>query len=626
VKNYFASCFIIFILSSSSLFAQDSLSISKGKVEVYIIRNGFANIANTLSTINLYNDCKYIGGLKGFKYIKYECDAGKQLFWGTADNKDFLELDLQVGQIYIIEVTDKLGFYKGCLKLRLVLPNTEDYTFLKSRIERKKPSRIDPKEIEGKNIMRKEYILKTLAKYESKKQKEMSFKNDSIKFSLPVISKTDSTTKSPIQLDYNFVDLPFSNKSTDISGIKGLITNPSMSQSLNLASSLNNLKREGLYRIMSKNPSKKRYYGLSVCLTDLITFLPIPLTSDWMHEEFHRAVLAKHSGNSYNEMNNFPIFKSFVSVIDVKDEDLIRLKKENPQDMVRMSEAGIEGQYMMANNINKSAFFYNAKSISYTPLLTALNSSFYVLMCSTKNIDRMVDEANSSEGSSIAKRDLLGMDFLSYTYDLFRPNEPYQNRGIHPSGVGINRYIKRSQLTPAELSYLKQQGLLQLINFINPISLMFTSFTITKKENGDDTRANLYFNHWLTSFGYDISSTGLLHSNFHNYAFTFHNYVNHTNWMPGVEAETYDYLVGKNIIKNPIPVTVRAMVWLQPKDQLFYSKKLQAGGLIEAKIYYPVSKTINPYISFTAKTSGWVAGNVYLEKNTSASLGLRASF
>jgi len=104
------------------------------------------------------------------------------------------------------------------------------------------------------------------------------------------------------------------------------------------------------------------------------------------------------------------------------------------------------------------------------------------------------------------------------------------------------------------------------------------------------------------------------------------NYANHNNWMPGIELEAFDYLLGKNVIKKPIPITARVMAWLQPENQLFFSQKSKIGGLIEAKIQYPLSKYINPFISVTAKTNGWVAGNVYLENNISGSFGFRASF
>jgi len=82
-------------------------------------------------------------------------------------------------------------------------------------------------------------------------------------------------------------------------------------------------------------------------------------------------------------------------------------------------------------------------------------------------MDIDTDNIMNNEGTNILIRDFVGMDFTSWVYDLFRPNEPYTNRGIHPSGVGIKRYIKTSDLTKEEQSYLKLQGFLSLFNFIS---------------------------------------------------------------------------------------------------------------------------------------------------------------
>lgn len=622
MKKYLILCIPIFLFINY-INAQDSIPNLTKKSTIYIIRN---DLRSLLFTYDFYNNNNYIGGLNGRNYLKVECDNGNQLFWASADNNDFLEVSVNSEETYIIEVKSKIGFLKGGVKLNLVDKNDENYNFLKNRIIEKEPVQFSPEEIERKYIKRKKFITKSLNKYKSQKERKESFYNRTIAPLAPTgaIKIESDSVVCPIILDFNFVDFPFSKKSIDISGATGLISNPSMSQSLNIASSFYSFTREGTYKLMSSNIATKPYSKYSAIAVDFLAYFPMPLASGWLHEEFHRSVLEKHNGYSYNEMNNFPINKTIISVFDVKDDNLIRLKANSPQDMVRMSEAGIEGEYMLANNINKTAFYYNAKSISITPLLIALNSSIYVLMCSSKNIDKETIAMNQAEGTNIKKRDLLGLDFLSYTYDLFRPDEPYQNRGIHPSGVGIDRYIKRSQLTTTELSYLKQQGLLQLINFANPISLLFTSFTIQEKENGDNTRANLYFNHMLTSFGYDISTTALLHYNKHNYAFSIHNYANYYKWFSGLEVETYNYMLGVNKIKKPIPVSAKVMLWTQPQNQLFFSKNYQLGGLIEAKIYYPINNFFQPYISITAKTSGWVAGNVYLEPNISGSLGLRA--
>jgi hypothetical protein len=620
-----AVLFTLVLSINSSLKAQDSLLVTKDKAIVYIVLNG---LYRNFTHFDFYNNDRYIGDINAYSYIKCECSSGKQIFWVAADNNDFLTLNLTPNKLYIIEAEYKFGYFKGRQKLHLVENNSEDYNYYLNKIQSSKPAQFTTEKLLVKNQRQKQFISSSLEVYNLKTQMQISLKNDTVESTpfKPKNSNQDVVLSSPIIFDYNFVDLPFSNKSMELSSIKGLITNPSMDQSLNITTSVNSLTRELLYRSMAKKASIKRYYIPTVYLVDYITFLPLPLTSGWLHEEFHRAILAKHGGNSYNEMNDAPISKALISVLDVKDEDLIRLKSESPQDMVRMSEAGIEAEYLMANNINKMAFYYNRKSISITPILNALNSALYVVMCSSKNIDKETISANNIEGADVKKRDLVGLDFLSYTYDLFRPNEPYQNRGIHPSGIGIDRYIKRSQMTTDELSYLRQQGFLQLLNLLNPISCMYTSFTLSKNKNGDDTRANLYLNHILTSFGYDISTTALLHHDMNNYALTLHNYANHERWMPGVELETYNYQFGKTILKKPIPVTARAMIWVQPEDQLFFSKKGKVGGLLEVKVHYPVSPYIQPYFTVTTKTNGWVAGNVYLESNFSASFGLRTYF
>ncbi len=601
--------FILFLFFFSNLYSQDSINPLVQKATVYIVRNRTSG----LHTFDFYNNNKYIGKSSGSSHLMYQCEAGKQVFWAVADNKYFLEVNLEPNETYIIEVLKESGFIKGNVKLELIKKGSDYFNYLEKIVQKKKSVQFTDDEIRIQNIKRREFIIESLKNRKDRKENGISTNK-----------YTSSDSIHPIVLDYPLLDYPFINKSTYLSGLTGIFTDPSMSQSLNIATSVNNLKREGLYRLKIKNPVIKQNYLTLVSMADFITFLPIPLTSGWMHEEFHRAVLAKHGIESYNDMNDFPITKSLINVSHITDEDLIRLKSESPQDMVRLSEAGIEGQYLMSNNINKEAFFSNTKSISFIPLYSNLNSILYVLLCSKKSYsDKVIDDEIKSEGSNIAKRDAVGLDFLSYTFDLFRPNEPYQNRGIYPSGVGINRYIKYSQLTSEEQSYLFRQGLLQLINLLNPISVMLTSYNLGTEKDGSVTRGNLYFNHWLTSFGYDISTTGLLQYHANNYSFTLHNFVNKNCWMPGVEAETYSFLIGKEVLKNPIPIDARVMLWLQPENLLFDDKNVQPGGLVETKFFVPISKLIQPYVSLTAKTKGWVVGNVYQEANISFRAGLQ---
>jgi hypothetical protein len=94
------------------------------------------------------------------------------------------------------------------------------------------------------------------------------------------------------------------------------------------------------------------------------------------------------------------------------------------------------------------------------------------------SVDRNTDEANQKEGANLQVRDVTGHDFTAWAYDLHRSDEPYAARGVHPSGVGVDRDIKRADLTSEESKYLKRQGRLQLVNLLAPFLFNAGGFTI----------------------------------------------------------------------------------------------------------------------------------------------------
>jgi hypothetical protein len=178
-------------LSFGCIHAQDSLDVSTRKANVYIIRNNFTNVVNVLSKHDFYNNDNYIGSLKGFEYMKYECNSGKQLFWATSENKDFLELDFKPGETYIIKANYPIGIMNGRVKLKLVTNGSDEYNRLEQKILSRKPVQFTLDQIQKKNIQRKSFILKSLAKYNSKK-KELSFRSDSFTSTLPIAAKANS--------------------------------------------------------------------------------------------------------------------------------------------------------------------------------------------------------------------------------------------------------------------------------------------------------------------------------------------------------------------------------------------------------------------------------------------------
>ena len=68
-------------------------------------------------------------------------------------------------------------------------------------------------------------------------------------------------------------------------------------------------------------------------------------------------------------------------------------------------------------------------------------------------------------------------------------------RGAHPSGVGLDRYIRFSDLNEKEKSFLRLQARLSLFNLLDPFLFGFAGL------EGEDARWNLRASHHLTSFG-----------------------------------------------------------------------------------------------------------------------------
>src|SRR6185369_11033773 len=129
---------------------------------------------------------------------------------------------------------------------------------------------------------------------------------------------------------------------------------------------------------------------------------------------------------------------------------------------------------------------HDTRSFNYGVLwLAKVNSILYVYTSGTSNADGLTDEVNAKEGANVPKRDFTGLDFTAWVYDLHRPDEPYAARGVHPSGVGIDRYIRYSDLSDAEKSYLRLQGYLQVLNLIDPNLFGFTRFTARRRAGTD---------------------------------------------------------------------------------------------------------------------------------------------
>lgn len=384
---------------------------------------------------------------------------------------------------------------------------------------------------------------------------------------------------------------------------------PGMSQSLFITAGVSKVSHQLIYDSFSENNS---FFRLTVLIVWDYFLFALPGGPAWLHEEWHRAVMGQYGIESYNDVYNFDIFAESIVVSHVKDEDLAWLKENHNPDMVRLGEAGNEAEIELVREYRRDSFF-NGRPMRYELFqiwLSLINSSYYVIMCGTDEADTFTDEMNKEDGSDTEKRDFTGLDFTAWIYDLSRPDELYQARGIHPSGSGIDRYIKYSDLTDSEKKYLKKTGWLTLLNFVSPQMFGFEKFTLNRTLNGE-SYINFMMLHHLTSFGNDLILSLMYKKSDLNFETSLHCYNNEKNYFPGIEIALRRFPI--SVFNTEVYTDYRIMAYSQPEDQRFRENNGEPGGLIGAGLSVPlIDKAFEFFIEGDAKSDGWIEGNLYL--------------
>lgn len=421
-------------------------------------------------------------------------------------------------------------------------------------------------------------------------------------------------------LDFPVLDLPYQLRASETYGnfFSGY-GSPSMSQSLQLTTNFYSSAHFGVKQVFRKikNDFWRNAATYAVVSVFDVLVLPAPLGNGWLHEEYHRNVLTIRNTRSENQMNQYPLASEVVYVYGIKDENLQNIHDNHKADWRRLQVAGKEAELNLIQTLQKNNFFYHQEQphIALYWLLT-FSTGDYVRNSAGSDFNRTVDEMNTNDGSDIYKRDFTGPDYTAWTYALFRPNAKYTDRGTHPSGVGINRYIKPQDLTDEELKYLKKQGNLQWLNFISPTLFGVSKIKIKSGEQGNHY-ANFAVRSVINPFGNDIVLDVFYQTAKYNFFFALHNYNNRNNYFPGLEAQLIDY----SILDKKLALSPRAILWTQPKDFDFNTKDMQFGGLLGCKARYHTGR-LSPYVEIEAKTKGWVMGNVFLDENVSLRCGL----
>lgn len=442
----------------------------------------------------------------------------------------------------------------------------------------------------------------------------------------------DSLTER-LFIDQPLLDLPYLRHAAASAGnVAALHLNPSMGVATTLSIDFYTAAHWGLLQIpySPKPEHRQRYARLAIYGFDLLSSW-LPLGYAWLHEEYHRSVMTLRGIASFNEVYLFPVGKNTISVSRIADQDLIRLCNQFPADFARLMAAGHEGQTIHTQQLQRNQFFYHQQLHNELLYLNnAINNTAYLALCAFGWADKTTAQMNQRE-TDIASRDFTGMDMMAWAHKLFNPDLPYEARGTHPSGIGINRYITYDQLSPQARNYLKRQTALDLLNSVSPMMIGISHISLGAK-NGRRFIGNFSLRHFLTSFGDDNCAELLLqvlseHCSYPlNGYLTLHNYNNYSHHYIGLELGACDLpLFGGRLLAG-----VCCQMWRQPQNLDFFTNAGEWGGSASLRLRANLRRhpeegesLCSPYIAAGWKSQGWVAGTVFQEQTFYAEAGLR---
>jgi hypothetical protein len=238
--------------------------------------------------------------------------------------------------------------------------------------------------------------------------------------------------------------------------------------------------------------------------------------------------------------------------------------------------------------------------------------------CDSAMGDELTENLTARE-DTIPPRDFTGLDCTGWVYDLFRRDEPYAARGTHPSGVGIDRYIRPSDLTREERRYLSRQVLLSSLNVVSP-AFVSQERLPGPEIGGERSYWTFGFGHHMTSYGHRLLLDLFVDALGHRALVGLRTHHNQTLVLPGLELALFREPVRGG--EWPVALTARVEGWLQPERQRFLTDATRFGGLVSVLADVEATEHTGFYIEALAKTPGWTPGVVYLQRAFEARAGV----
>lgn len=186
---------VLFNLFFSFSYSQELKKPSEGKSIVYFTR---ISSLGFLINFKYFDGEKYLGKFNHGKFLAYECEPGKHLFWSKSENIDYLEAELEAGKIYIIDSEPQMGAFKAGVKLIPFDNDQNNYKNIK-KYERKKANVLEA--ISGA----KEYTISDDDLAEAEKDQEDLVKRSMEKYTK---RKADGGVYTVLSANNNYITNP----------------------------------------------------------------------------------------------------------------------------------------------------------------------------------------------------------------------------------------------------------------------------------------------------------------------------------------------------------------------------------------------------------------------------------
>ncbi len=165
MKSFFV--LILFFIIISNIAAQQIEPAPGDKAAVYFVRiSSYSSAANFL----YFDNSSFIGKFNGTKYMRYECEPGKHLFWANSENNSYLEAQLEAGKVYFIEAVPLTGVLRAGVKLIPLNPESIEFEdkliSIRSLMDKQAPLTFKIIELEAKSEKYEEVVKIGIKKYE----------------------------------------------------------------------------------------------------------------------------------------------------------------------------------------------------------------------------------------------------------------------------------------------------------------------------------------------------------------------------------------------------------------------------------------------------------------------------